>query len=96
MTSGNVTSRLKRFNLFRVGSIRRVPGRFRETNRMFHRLRVIVLIALPAGMRMAEIFDLTWHALRYSEGPIAVCSLRMKTAELRRSGNRRLGHVISE
>ncbi len=43
-----------------------------EINRTFYRLRVIVLIALTTGMRMAEIFGLTWGDLRYSEGLIAV------------------------
>ena len=46
----------------------------REINRTFYRLRMIVLIALTTGMRMAEIFGLTRHDLRYSEELIAVCS----------------------
>ena len=33
---------------------------------------MIVLIALTTGMRMAEIFGLTWGDLRSSEGLIAV------------------------
>jgi integrase len=44
----------------------------REINRTFYRLRMIVLIALTTGMRMAEIFGLTWSDLRYTEGLIAV------------------------
>jgi len=44
----------------------------REINRTFYRLRMIVLIALTTGMRMAEIFGLTWGDLRYSEGLMAV------------------------
>jgi integrase len=44
----------------------------REINRTFYRLRTIVLIALTTGMRMAEIFGLTWSDLRYTEGLIAV------------------------
>src|SRR5580658_5110962 len=39
----------------------------REINRTFHRLRMIVLIAITTGMRMAEIFGLTWGDLRYAE-----------------------------
>jgi integrase len=44
----------------------------REINQTFYRLRMIVLIALTTGMRMAEIFGLTWNDLRYAEGLIAV------------------------
>ena len=44
----------------------------REINRTSFGLRMIVLIALTTGMRMAEIFGLTWDDLRYSEGLIAV------------------------
>jgi integrase len=39
-------------------SIVRVP---RAINRTFYRLRLIVLIALTTGMRMAEIFGLRWE-----------------------------------
>jgi len=41
-------------------------------NKTFLRVRLIVLIALTTGMRVAEIFNLTWDDLRYSEGLIAV------------------------
>src|SRR5438067_3197701 len=44
----------------------------REINRTFYRLRMIVVIALTTGMRIAEIFGLTWNDLHYSEGLIAV------------------------
>ena len=43
-----------------------------EINRTFYRLRVIVLIALTTGMRIGEIFGLTWADIRYNEGLIAV------------------------
>jgi len=54
----------------------------REINRTFYRLRAIVLIALTTGMRMAEIFGLTWSDLRYSEGVIAVRS-KLKGGKIR-------------
>jgi integrase len=44
----------------------------RDINRTFYRLRMIVLIALTTGMRMAEIFGLIWSDLRYTESLIAV------------------------
>jgi integrase len=44
----------------------------RELNRTFYRLRMIVIIALTTGMRMAEIFGLIWSDLRYTESLIAV------------------------
>ena len=44
----------------------------RAINRTFYRLRLIVLIALTTGMRMAEIFALTWGDVLYREGLIAV------------------------
>ncbi|MDE3179711.1 MAG: site-specific integrase [Acidobacteriota bacterium] len=43
-----------------------------EINRTFYRLRLIVLIALTTGMRMAEILGLRWSDLFYSEEVIAV------------------------
>jgi len=46
----------------------------REVNQTFYRSRMIVLIALTTGMRMAEIFGLTWNDVHYGEGLIAVCS----------------------
>jgi integrase len=54
----------------------------REINRTFYRLRMIVLIALTTGMRMAEIFGLTWSDLRYNEGLIAVRS-KLKGGKIR-------------
>jgi len=41
-------------------------------NQTFYRLRLIVLIALTAGMRISEIFGLTWGDLLYKEELIAV------------------------
>lgn len=46
----------------------------RAINRTFYRLRLLVLIALTTGMRMAEIFALTWGDVLYREGLIAVRS----------------------
>ena len=54
----------------------------REINRTFYRLRMIVLIALTTGMRIAEIFGLTWNDLHYSEGLIAVRS-KLKGGKIR-------------
>jgi integrase len=54
----------------------------REINRTFYRLRMIVLIALATGMRIAEIFGLTWNDLHYSEGLIAVSS-KLKGGKIR-------------
>jgi integrase len=50
--------------IYRVGT--------NNINRTFYRLRMIVLIALTTGMRMAEIFGLSWDDLLYGEGLIAV------------------------
>jgi integrase len=44
----------------------------RAINQTFYRLRLLVLIALTTGMRIAEIFALTWADIRYREGLIAV------------------------
>jgi len=41
-------------------------------NRTYFRLRLIVLIALTTGMRIAEIFGLNWRDVLYREGLIAV------------------------
>jgi integrase len=41
-------------------------------NKTFDRLRLIVLIALTAGMRVSEIFGLRWSDVMYGEGLIAV------------------------
>jgi integrase len=46
----------------------------REINQTFYRLRLLVLIALTTGMRIAEIFALKWSEIRYREGVIAVTS----------------------
>jgi integrase len=54
----------------------------REINRTFYRLRMIVLIALTTGMRIAEVFGLTWSDLRYGEGLIAVRS-KLKGGKIR-------------
>jgi integrase len=53
-----------------------------EINRTFYRLRMIILIALTTGMRIAEIFGLTWNDLHYSEGLIAVRS-KLKGGKIR-------------
>ena len=44
----------------------------RAINQTFYRLRLLVLIALTTGMRMAEIFALKWGDVLYREGLIAV------------------------
>jgi len=75
----------------------------REINRTFYRLRMIVLIALTTGMRIAEIFALTWSDLRHSEGLIAVSS-KLKGGKIRyvpmtperAAGFRRYPAVIGE
>src|SRR3954451_11717881 len=54
----------------------------REINRTFHRLRLIVLIPLTTGMRMAQVFGLTWRDIRYDEGLIAVQS-KLKGGRIR-------------
>jgi integrase len=41
-------------------------------NRTFHRVKLLVLIALTTGMRVAEIFGLRWPDVLYGEGLIAV------------------------
>jgi len=41
-------------------------------NRTFYRLRLLVLIALTTGMRIAEIFGLRWPDVMHGEGLIAV------------------------
>jgi integrase len=41
-------------------------------NQTYYRLRLIVLIALTTGMRIAEIFGLKWPDLLYGEGLVAV------------------------
>ena len=54
----------------------------REIKRTFYRLRMIVLIALTTGMRIAEIFGLSWNDLHYGEGLIAVRS-KVKGGKIR-------------
>jgi integrase len=44
----------------------------KKINKTFFRLRLIVLIAVTTGMRVAEIFGLGWSDLMYSEGLMAV------------------------
>ena len=46
----------------------------RAINQTFYRLRLLVLIALTTGMRMSEIFALTWSDVPYREGLIPVRS----------------------
>jgi integrase len=41
-------------------------------NKTFTRLRLIVLIAVTTGMRVAEIFGLRWSDVMYGEGLLAV------------------------
>jgi integrase len=43
-----------------------------DINQTFYRLRLLVLIALTTGMRMAEIFALNWSDVLYREELIAV------------------------
>jgi integrase len=45
-----------------------------EIDKTFYRLRLIVLIALTTGMRIAEIFGLQWEDVMYREGLLAVRS----------------------
>jgi integrase len=47
----------------------------RAINQTFYRLRLIVLIALTTGMRIAEIFALVWSDILYREELIAVRSM---------------------
>jgi integrase len=47
----------------------------RTINQTFYRLRLIVLIALTTGMRIAEIFALIWSDILYREELIAVRSM---------------------
>jgi integrase len=51
-------------------------------NKTFYRLRLIVLIALTAGMRVAEIFGLRWQDVMYKEGLLAVRS-KLKGGKMR-------------
>jgi integrase len=54
----------------------------RAINQTFYRLRLLVLIALTTGMRIAEIFALTWGDVLYREGLIAVRS-KLKGGKIR-------------
>jgi len=54
----------------------------RTINRTFYRLRLLILIALTTGMRMAEIFALMWVDILYREGLIAVRS-KLKGGKIR-------------
>lgn len=54
----------------------------RAINQTFYRLRLLVLIALTTGMRMSEIFALTWSDVLYREGLIAVRS-KLKGGKIR-------------
>jgi site-specific recombinase XerD len=51
-------------------------------NQTFYRLRLLVLIALTAGMRIAEIFALKWNDVLYREELIAVRS-KLKGGKMR-------------
>ena len=51
-------------------------------NQTFYRLRLLVLIALTTGMRIAEIFALNWGDVLYREGLIAVRS-KLKGGKMR-------------
>ena len=51
-------------------------------NETFYRLRMIVLIAVMTGMRIAEIFALKWSDLLYKEELIAVRS-KLKRGKVR-------------
>jgi integrase len=54
----------------------------RVVNQTFYRLRLLVLIALTTGMRIAEIFALKWSDLHFKEGLIAVGS-KLKGGKVR-------------
>ena len=54
----------------------------RAINQTFYRLRLLVLIALTTGMRISEIFALTWSDVLYREGLIAVRS-KLKGGKIR-------------
>ncbi len=54
----------------------------RAINQTFYRLRLLVLIALTTGMRIAEIFALKWSDVLYREGLIAVRS-KLKGGKIR-------------
>jgi integrase len=51
-------------------------------NQTFYRLRLLVLVALTTGMRIAEIFALAWSDVLHREGLIAVRS-KLKGGKMR-------------
>jgi integrase len=51
-------------------------------NQTFYRLRLLVLIALTTGMRIAEVFGLMWTDILHREGLIAVRS-KLKGGKIR-------------
>jgi len=51
-------------------------------NQTYYRLRLMVLIALTTGMRIAEIFGLRWTDLLYGEGLIVVRA-KLKRGKIR-------------
>ena len=53
-----------------------------DINQTFYRLRMLVLIALMTGMRMAEIFALKWRDVLYREQLIAVRT-KLKRGKMR-------------
>ena len=53
-----------------------------KINKTFYRLRLIMLIAITTGMRVAEIFSLRWPDVMYSEGLMAVRS-KLKGGKMR-------------
>jgi integrase len=57
-------------------------GHCKEINRTFFRLRLIVLIALASGMRMAEIFGLQWSDIFYSEN-VMTARAKLKRGKVR-------------
>ena len=65
----------------------------RVINQTFYRLRLIVLIALTTGMRVAEVFGLEWDDIHYREELIAVRAKlkggKMRYVRCRRSWRRR-------
>jgi integrase len=51
-------------------------------NQTFYRLRMLVLIALTTGMRIAEVFALKWNDVLYREGLLCVRS-KLKRGKIR-------------
>jgi integrase len=44
----------------------------KDINQTFYRLRLLILIALTTGMRIAEVFALAWNDIQYRDSVIAV------------------------